>query len=135
MENGTDFQSAQLCRNMSRVEKTQLEFELPGIKSNKKNSCKYVSTKCKVKENVGLPLHRSDSLIMDNTVKVEVFHFLFAWERSAPKSLCQEATTELRAKQWYSRIELRSSCSSWRHEQFWWDAFELVHHLSYLKGH
>lgn len=60
------------------MEKAQLEFELTGVKSNKKNPCRYVSTKCKVKENVGLPLPGSTSLIMGSTVKVEVFHFLFA---------------------------------------------------------
>lgn len=64
---------------MLKMKEARLEFELgKGVKSNKKNSCRYVSTKYKVKESVGLPLHRSDSLVMDNTVKVEVFHFLFA---------------------------------------------------------
>lgn len=56
----------------------QLEFELAGVMSNKK-TCRYVSTKHKIKEDVGLLLHGSDSLIMDNTVKVEVFNFLFAF--------------------------------------------------------
>lgn len=60
---------------MFRMEEALLEFKLAGIKSNKKNSCRYVSTKHKVKENVGLPLHGPDMLIMDNTVKMELLSF------------------------------------------------------------
>lgn len=61
------------------MEEAQLELKLAkGVKNNKKNSCRYVSTKQKFKENVGPVLHGTGSLVMNDTERAAVLHFLFA---------------------------------------------------------
>lgn len=62
-----------------------MELELAkGVKNNKKNSCRYVSTKQKFKEDVDPLLHGTGSLVMNDTKKAEVLFYLpwSSWERS-----------------------------------------------------
>ncbi|GAB0202578.1 mitochondrial enolase superfamily member 1 [Grus japonensis] len=68
-----------VCRDATRKAKTHLELNLArDVKDNKKGFFKYISSKRKTKENVGLLLNEVGALVMEDTEKAELLNAFFA---------------------------------------------------------
>ncbi|GAB0186019.1 mitochondrial enolase superfamily member 1 [Grus japonensis] len=67
-----------VCRDATRKAKAHLELNLArGIKHNKKGFFKYISSKRKTRENVGLLLNEVGALVMEDTEKAELLNAAF----------------------------------------------------------
>ncbi|GAB0181788.1 mitochondrial enolase superfamily member 1 [Grus japonensis] len=67
------------CRDATRKAKAQLELNLArDVKYTKKGFLKYISSKRKTKENVGLLLNEVGALVMEHAEKTELLNALFA---------------------------------------------------------
>ncbi|GAB0182218.1 hypothetical protein GRJ2_000687100 [Grus japonensis] len=68
-----------VCRDATRKAKTHLELNLArDVKDNKKGFFKYISSKRKTRENVGLLLNEVGALVMEDTEKTELLNAFFA---------------------------------------------------------
>ncbi|GAB0208892.1 hypothetical protein GRJ2_003354900 [Grus japonensis] len=67
------------CRDATRKAKAHLALNLArDVKDNKKGFFKYISSKRKTRENVGLLLNEVGALVMEDTEKVELLNAFFA---------------------------------------------------------
>ncbi|GAB0184184.1 hypothetical protein GRJ2_000884000 [Grus japonensis] len=68
-----------VCSDATRKAKAQLELKVAGeVKDNEKGFFKYISSKRKTRENVGLLLNEVSALVMEDTEKAELLNAAFA---------------------------------------------------------
>ncbi|GAB0208405.1 mitochondrial enolase superfamily member 1 [Grus japonensis] len=90
-----------VCRGATRKAKAHLELNLAGeVKDNKKGFFKYISSKRKTKENVGLLLNEMGALVMEDTEKAELLNAAFASVFTAKADPQESQTLEVREKVW-----------------------------------
>ncbi|GAB0179374.1 mitochondrial enolase superfamily member 1 [Grus japonensis] len=91
-----------VCRDATRKAKAYLELNLArDVKDNKKGFFKYISSKRKTRENVGLLLNEVGALVMEDTEKVELLNAFFALIFATAKATPQESQTlEVEQKVW-----------------------------------
>ncbi|GAB0209507.1 mitochondrial enolase superfamily member 1 [Grus japonensis] len=87
------------CRDAMRKAKAHLELKLAGdVKDNKKDFFKYISSKRKSRENVGLLLNEVGALVTEDTEKVESLNAFFASVFTAKASPQETQTLEVGEK-------------------------------------
>ena len=112
------------CRDATRKAKAQLELSLAkDVKGNKKVFFKYVSSKRKTGENVGLLLNEVGALVTEITEKVELLDATFASVFTA--KACPQASQSLEVRE-----------KAWRKENLpWVEEDQVRDHLSKLDTH
>ncbi|GAB0207304.1 hypothetical protein GRJ2_003196000 [Grus japonensis] len=84
-----------VCRNATRKAKAHLELKLAGdVKDKKKGFFKYISSKRKTRENVGLLLNEVGALVTEDTEKAESLNAFFASVFTAKASPQETQTLE-----------------------------------------
>jgi len=67
------------CRDATRKAKVHVELKLASdVKDNKKSFFKYISSKWKTRDNVGLLLNKVGVLVMEDTEKAQLLNAFFA---------------------------------------------------------
>lgn len=86
-----------VCRDMTRKAKAHLELNLAkDIKGKKKSLYKYISSKRKIRENVGLLLNPMGVLVMEDAEKAELLNVFFASVFTAEDDSQESQTSEVR---------------------------------------
>ncbi|GAB0207970.1 mitochondrial enolase superfamily member 1 [Grus japonensis] len=89
------------CRDATRKAKASLELNLAkDVKDNKKGFFKYISSKRKSRENVGLLLNEVGALVTEDTEKAELLNAAFASVFAAKASPQETQTLEVGEKVW-----------------------------------
>ncbi|GAB0180635.1 mitochondrial enolase superfamily member 1 [Grus japonensis] len=89
------------CRDATRKAKAHLELKLArDVKDNKKGFFKYISSKRKTKENVGLLLNEVGALVTEDTEKAELLNAAFASVFADKASYQETQTLEVGEKVW-----------------------------------
>lgn len=84
---------------MNRKDKAHLELTLSrNIKDNRKGSYKYISSKSKIRENVGLKLNWVDIPVTEDTEKMELLNAFLASVCAAEGDFQESETPEAREK-------------------------------------
>ncbi|GAB0179181.1 mitochondrial enolase superfamily member 1 [Grus japonensis] len=93
--------TVRVCRVGTRKAKAHLELKLAGdVKDNKKGFFKYISSKRKTRENVGLLLNEVGALVMENTENVELLNAFFASVCTAKAGPQETHSLEVGEKVW-----------------------------------
>ncbi|PKU45588.1 rna-directed dna polymerase from mobile element jockey-like [Limosa lapponica baueri] len=108
--------TVRVCRDAMRKAKDHLELNLKrDVKGSKKSFFKYISSKRKTKENVGLLLNEVGALAMEDTEKAELLNAFFASVFTAKAGLWESQTLEVRESLEPGRLSLAYGGSgSWR---------------------
>jgi len=84
-----------------RKAKAHLQFNLSrDVKDNKKGFFKYISSKWKTRDNVGLLLNEVGVLVMGDTEKAELLNAFFASVLAAKAGSRASQSLEVREKAW-----------------------------------
>ncbi|GAB0206875.1 mitochondrial enolase superfamily member 1 [Grus japonensis] len=90
-----------VCRDATRKAKAHLELNLAmDVKDNKKGFFKYISSKRKTRENVGLLLNEVGALVTEDTEKMELLNAFFASVFTAKVGPQETQTLEVGEKVW-----------------------------------
>lgn len=90
-----------VCRDATRKAAVHLELSLArDIKNNKKGFSKYMSSKRKIRGNVGLLLNPVDVLGMEDTENMKLLSTFFASVFTAESSPQESHTLEVRGEGW-----------------------------------
>ncbi|GAB0205688.1 mitochondrial enolase superfamily member 1 [Grus japonensis] len=88
-----------VCRDATRKAKAHLELKLArDVKDNKKGFFKYISSKRKTMENVGLLLNEVGALVTEDTEKAELLNAAFASVFTAKAGPWEPETLEVGEK-------------------------------------
>ncbi|PKU36828.1 rna-directed dna polymerase from mobile element jockey-like [Limosa lapponica baueri] len=90
-----------LCRDATRKARDPLEFNLArDVKDNKKGFFKYISSKRKIRENVGPLLNKVGALVMEDAEKAQLLNAFFASVFTAKAGPQESQTLEVRERAW-----------------------------------
>ncbi|GAB0195017.1 mitochondrial enolase superfamily member 1 [Grus japonensis] len=90
-----------VCRDATRKAKAHLELNLArDVKDNKKGFFKYINSKRKTRENVGLLLNEVGALVMGDTEKAELLNAFSASVFTAKAGPQESQTLEVGQKVW-----------------------------------
>jgi len=89
------------CRDATRKAKFHLELNLArDVKDNKKVFFRYISSKRKIRENVGMLLNKVGALVMEDTEKAELLNACFASVFTAKAGPQASQSLEVREEAW-----------------------------------
>jgi len=87
------------CKEVTRKGKVHLELNLSrDVKKNMKGLFKYISSKCKTRENVGLLLNEVGALVVEDTEKVVLLNACFVSVFTAEAGSQESQAPEVRGR-------------------------------------